>query len=337
MNRSIFKQQFDTRLESFLTEKIQERDLLLYDTTLQALFAYIQPFSHEGKRIRPYNLYLRYHACGGTDSAMAFDLSLSLELIQLFALIHDDIVDQGTLRHGIATYHRYLHTLYPSEAVATGQAMLMGDVVYTRAVEHFTQNELPADVKKQLRLLLKEVLVGEILDVHMSHTAIVTDPSLIPIKDKLKSGYYTFKRPMLLGATLAQADPSTCNAIEALGEDLGLAFQMRDDLLDIIDPKANKTPFSDHQEWNQTSLFLYALHHCTTKEKQYLLDTRWKPLDTDTIVMLRTIFETSGAIQHSKDEINALLAGCTRQLTTLFPEKNDYVDEIENIIAFLNV
>lgn len=339
MQWSQFRKTFDATLEAFLQEKCKEREAHLYDNTLQQIMTYIHPFSHDGKRIRPYNFYLRYHACGGTDSETALNQSISLELIQLFALIHDDIVDKGTLRHGIPTYHLHCADLYNSEAIGIGQAMLMWDLVYTRALEHFTSYDLAPAVKHQLRLLLKEVLLGEIIDVHMSHTPIVTNPQLIPFKDKLKSGYYTFKRPMLLWATMANASPETCATIDKIGEDLWLAFQMRDDLMDILDPQSNKTSFSDHQEGNQTAILLYALEHATSNQKAFLLQTRGQELTDTDREELKTIFEETGAIEFVKDQVKMLLDNASAKIISLFPdfENNIYVQNILEIVKFLYV
>lgn len=335
MDRKTFRSAFDQKLQAFFEIKVETLKPHLYDKTLQEIITYVTSFAQWGKRIRPYNVFLWYHACGWTDTEYVRNLSLSMELIQLFALVHDDIADKGVLRHNIPTYHRHLGHWYNDEYVGLSQAMFMGDLLYTWALENFYQVQHTEAVNNQMRTLLNEVIVWEIIDVHLSNTPLVSDPWIIPIKDKLKSWNYSFTRPMLIWATLAGYE--AIQPIEELGESIGISFQMRDDLMDIIEPKPNKTPFSDHQEWNQTYILHHALQHAATVDRDYLIATRGKTLDQQAMKKLLDIFDRTWTIDFAKQEVNTRLDACMKQFDTIFPEKNERTENIKTIIQFLYV
>lgn len=82
---------------------------------------------------------------------------------------------------------------------------------------------------------------------------------------------------------------------------------MRDDLYDIIDAHGNKTPFSDHQEGNQTFLFAYAYAHATPDQQTYFIETRGKTCTEESRKKLLHIYEHTGTIEWATTQINTLL------------------------------
>jgi len=107
--------------------------------------------------------------------------------------------------------------------------------------------------------------------------------------------------------------------------------------MDITGQHKNKTPFSDHQEGNQTYLLLYALEHASKDEKATLLKTRGKSLDQKTIETLRSIFEKTGSVDYAKKEINTLLDRSTKKLDKLLDNKNRYKKKIQFVIDYLRM
>jgi geranylgeranyl diphosphate synthase type I len=114
MERKQFKQVFNQRLEEFLDEKIDNLRPYFFDEKLEMMITYLKEYVGGGKRFRPYLVFLFYKLMGGEKSDI-FQTVLSIELIHIFALIHDDIADKGIQRHGIDAYHVYTSKLISNE------------------------------------------------------------------------------------------------------------------------------------------------------------------------------------------------------------------------------
>ncbi|USN55330.1 MAG: polyprenyl synthetase family protein [Candidatus Peribacteria bacterium] len=110
---------------------------------------------------------------------------------------------------------------------------------------------------------------------------------------------------MMVGAALAHCDD--IDKIEEIGELLGMAYQMRDDLLDIIAGHDNKTSYSDLVEGNQTIVLYYALQSLEEPYRSQLLNYRGKHLSESDIQIINQLFAQSGAIEKTKQEINTHL------------------------------
>ena len=209
----------------------------------------------------------------------------------------------------------------------------------SRAYQHLHTLPIPIETKSLYFDMLNTTMFGQIQDVYLSHTTTLFDKDIIAEKDKAKSGNYSFMRPMAIGCSLTNIGDIT--PIKKLGERLWLAFQMRDDLLDIIDGHGNKTAFSDHQEGNQTYLLAHAFETATSEQKEYLLVTRGKSCDEKTKQHLLDIYTTTWTVARARQEINTQLEGCSTELTERL-EKNptldtSYATHLFDIIHFLTI
>jgi geranylgeranyl diphosphate synthase, type I len=126
-------------------------------------------------------------------------------------------------------------------------------------------------------------------------------------KNYYKSGAYTFCRPLVTGALLAGADKKTTKQLEKIGELLGKAYQMRDDILDVMVSDGddtttydNKTKFSDVQDGQQTYLTNYIYVNGTYAQRLALSQSMGKRLNAAQILTLRQVFYDSGAITYGK-------------------------------------
>ena len=134
--------------------------------------------------------------------------------------------------------------------------------------------------------MIEEVILGQMIDVDMT----ITEPAsleLIDKKNKYKTASYTFVRPMVTWAILAWASEKVQQQIADLGLHLGLAFQMRDDLLDLTGGDKTKSLFSDVQEGQQTYFTHYIFEHGTEEQKTLLKNCLGKRLDDTKIAELK--------------------------------------------------
>lgn len=119
------------------------------------------------------------------------DIGLINELIHCFALVHDDIVDEGTTRRHRPCYHRILRETYEDDHVGDGQAMLVGDLLFARSVQKLSTIENTV-ARTIIADMIEKVVVGELLDVHYSVLEAEVLAEAIELKDSLKTADYTF-------------------------------------------------------------------------------------------------------------------------------------------------
>lgn len=238
-----FKQAFDPILKQCLDRKIEAFSKNVNDPFILDIVAYSQKLIESGgKRIRPYVSYLMYKALGGKEVEKTLELFISLELFHNFALIHDDIMDKDSIRHGVQTVHEYVKEKLQKEGrfgdlshIGNSQAILLGDVLLCWAFSVFDESNLDEDKLKNAKLFFNkmadDVLLGQIIDIDITSRKDIPK-ELIDKKDKLKTASYTFIKPLQIGASLIKIDKNTEKFCEDLGLNLGLAFQLQDDLLD---------------------------------------------------------------------------------------------------------
>jgi geranylgeranyl pyrophosphate synthase len=179
-----------------------------------------------GKRLRPLFIMLAFRSCGGPDEKVedAIDAAIALELIHSATLLHDDIIDGGVLRRGKpSAFARY----------GFAPSLVAGDFLFCRAFELCGRfEERLVRVAAQACIQLTE---GEVMEGRMRQNATaMLDDYLGVIERKTASLFAAGGR---VAADLAGADAATIAAMDKLGRTFGLAFQMVDDLLDVIGPE----------------------------------------------------------------------------------------------------
>ncbi|MEO7753113.1 MAG: polyprenyl synthetase family protein [Terracoccus sp.] len=221
-----------------------------------------------GKRLRPLMCHWGWVAAHGrsdglSDGQPAGDVALdpsghdvmvrtgaALELLHLFALVHDDIMDRGHSRRGRATAHVEAAAAHESHGAlgdpalfGDSVAILLGDLALSEAAVLIA--DAPASLRSLWREMLRELVHGQLLDVTAA-AARRRDLDHARRVARLKSGAYTIQRPLLLGALAAGADDDQLAALTAYGEHLGEAFALRDDILGVWgDPATTGKPVGD--------------------------------------------------------------------------------------------
>ena len=307
-----FKTTFDGVLQEYVDEKIRQSTKLLDSVRINSFVQYIQNFIFsEGKRIRPYVLRAVYMGLGGGKEKEILHIGIIFELFHTMALIHDDIMDCADKRHNVMTMHKFiesqLHNVENAQHVGESQAILIGDLVLARVYElRYKINGFEAvamdKAKINIHEMIEDVILGQMIDVDME----VSGPAsldLIDKKNRYKTASYTFVRPMLTGAVLAGANEDVQKQVSELGIHLGLAFQMRDDLMDLTGGDKTKSLFSDVQEWQQTYFTHYVFEHGTDEQKELLKSCLGKRLSDEKIVELKKLFQDTGAIDRGKQQI----------------------------------
>jgi len=191
-----------------------------------------------GKRFRP-ALLLLCNALAGGDPRLALPSAVALELFQNFALVHDDIEDGSLVRRGQPALHR-LH--------GVPLALNAGDLLYGLVYEALLDNaDLlgPAralEVMREFAAVFRRTFEGQALDIGWIRANHIPDRAEFLAMIRLKTGWYSGRGPCRIGAGLASACPDVLAALGDYGEQIGLGFQVRDDLLNLTEDSPDAAP-----------------------------------------------------------------------------------------------
>jgi geranylgeranyl diphosphate synthase, type I len=290
----------------------------------------LRAFLTGGKRVRPALLLLGFAAAGGRPRASVHGPALALELLHTCALVHDDVIDRAATRRGRPSVHHAFaarHRLagWSNDADAYGQAVaiLVGDLAFVQADELFLAAEVAPDrllaAFERFNVLREEVMAGQYLDLQAA-TSRTTDRDLALTVATLKSGRYSVARPLQIGALLAGGDAALVAGLGALGDPLGRAFQLRDDLLGVFGEEAatGKSVSSDLAEGKRTVLVAEAMARLAHGDRARLEAGLGDPsIGTAEAAELRALLERSGARAATEATIDAAVATARRELATL--------------------
>ena len=259
-----------------------------------------------GKRLRPAVVMLAADAVKHGSSAGILHAALALEVTHTFTLIHDDIMDDDNLRRGVPT----VHTQWD---LPTG--ILAGDVLYARAFEHICQATATDEAKvRAVNMLAKacaDICEGQHMDMSFEHRTDVSENEYMEMVRK-KTGVL-YGAAAGIGAVLAGGNAAQVKALYSFGVNTGIAFQIQDDIIDLITPsdKSGKDRASDLREGKQTIVMIKA------REKGLdLLKYRRELTDTDIDNAIRELNE-AGVIAEVKKIATDLVTASNRHLSLL--------------------
>ncbi|MDP8969976.1 MAG: polyprenyl synthetase family protein, partial [Actinomycetota bacterium] len=215
-------------------------------------------------------VYWGHRATGADHRDDVLASGAAVELLHTFALIHDDIMDRSARRRGRPTAHRSLAAAYAAEGLTgepgrfgLGGAILAGDLAFVWADQLLDALDLPANAARRARGVFTElrieVMAGQYLDLRLAGLAAASEADSMQVA-LLKSGRYTVTRPLQLGAAIGGGDGRLDAALCAFGDALGVAFQLRDDVLGLFGEPAStgKGALEDLREGKRTLLMLRA-------------------------------------------------------------------------------
>jgi geranylgeranyl pyrophosphate synthase len=279
-----------------------------------------------GKRLRPLFILLVYRACGGASEKVedAIDAAIALELIHSATLLHDDIIDGGLLRRGKpSAFARY----------GFAPSLVAGDFLFCRAFELCGRfEERLVRTAAQACIQLTE---GEVMEGRMRHNAAATIDDYIAVITRKTASL--FAAGGKVAADLAGADATTIAAMETLGLAIGLAFQMVDDLLDVLGPeeKIGKPVGTDLRAGIISLPVVLGVQHNTEFARNFRAGTRLEGADFDQALQLMrepSLIERGRAlaalqVNRALDQIAQLKPSLYRDsLATLIDEQIDRED-----------
>lgn len=254
-----FDPHFHDSIDTMLSEQQQfHNNSVSLDNELRTI---VHNYANNGKRIRPF--IIEYIADRSINNADVLNTVLSVELFHLMALIHDDIIDQSTLRRGVPTVHTAVSSLNNDDKLlGESIAMLLGDAFLVESLRYAQQ--VNAEIFGEISTILQRTVRGQYLDVLGMNTSLEgTEENIIYDREYLKTAWYTFAGPAKLGLLLQEHKLSDkdIDTIILVYIELGLLFQIRDDIIDCDPNRSDKSPFEDIREGKTTWVTLYIKEH----------------------------------------------------------------------------
>lgn len=250
-----------------------------------------------GKRVRAVLTLLSAEAVGGTVRS-ALQTAAAVEIMHNFTLVHDDIMDHASSRRGKPTVHVRWSTNY---------ALLVGDVLLGLAYCSL-QKTRSAHLGRMLDLFthgLLEVCEGQALDLSYESRSRVTLHDYFRMIEKKTARLFSVATE--LGALAAGSRPPDVRALGTYGLHLGRAFQIRDDLLDVVadQEELGKTIGGDIIERKRTFLLLAALERTTGSERDFLKGflAGTQPVTSRTVQHMTRLYHSSGAVAAAREQI----------------------------------
>ena len=283
---------------------------------LEAAGDILLEFVSSGKCLRSTFMYVGW-LCGAAPDPAAMSAAASLELLHVFALLQDDVMDQSHERRGRPAVHVQLAQWYqkrglsgPAEHFGQSAAILLSDLCLVWAEQMLRESGVSArrlaKVWPRYDAMRIELAVGQFADLANDIRDL---PSLQTVLDiaRRKSGNYTVRRPLEIGAAMADCDDRTLTELGRYGGDLGEAFQLRDDMLGVFgSPEITGKPNGgDLLERKATSVVVaaYEMADATTRHQLDEL-IRGDDLDDAALHHFRSLILATGAAQRIEQMID---------------------------------
>ncbi|SCK59000.1 polyprenyl synthetase family protein [Streptomyces sp. WMMB 322] len=288
-----------------------------------------------GRRTRPAFLWWGWRGAGGAahgaGAEAVLKVATALELIQVCALIHDDLMDGSLLRRGapaahvaFANQHRAAGLRGNPDAFGASAAILAGDLALVWADDLFETAGLDSRARRAVgpawQAMRTETIAGQYLDLYGQGTGVDSPEESLRVA-YLKSGLYTVERPLHLGAAMAGADPDLIAALRRAGRSAGVAFQLRDDLLGVFGGPARtgKPAGDDIRDGASTYLVAIALqraraHGRHEAEQQLRAALGNRELDAGELQRIRELLTGLGAVAAVEARIGQLTAAALTAL-----------------------
>jgi len=310
-----YRTRFDRALDLFFKKQISRTRRL--DNRYQDLILEVANFTLGGgaKRLRPVMTQLGYELVYGKPNKAIIDIGMALELYHSWLLIHDDFIDRDELRHNKPTVHIQFERLYRkkfkslSTHYGTSFAILAGDFADILASQLFEQANLPVARKNKAKQVLYDnfelTVYGEFLDVYGCETK-----EEVWKVAELKTAYYSFVNPLMIGAVLGDANQSQLKIFKKFGKLVGTAFQIRDDIIGLYgsSKETGKGEGADVREKKVTPLIYEARHLASSKDKT-ILNKIWRKIEVNSsdIKQVRSIVEKSGSLEYNQKTAKSLV------------------------------
>ncbi len=276
-----------------------------------------------GKRLRPQFAHWGWVAAGGDpEDGQQFRIGAAIELLHVFALLHDDVIDDAETRRGNTTTHRRMADMHSAEQMAgesrrfgEGAAILIGDITYVMS------DKLMDDISSAARSIWHELRMEMNIGQYLDTLGSARRERRLEVAERIcryKSAKYTIERPLHLGAVAANVETGSAlkPMLSAYGLPLGDAFQMRDDMLGAFGNSSvtGKSVGGDFLEGKPTPMLARAYALASASQLK-ILDIIGTPgMSHDDVAAVQEVIAATGAVAEMESLIVSLRDEAVRSL-----------------------
>jgi len=284
--------------------------------------------NRRGKRLRPAMVFLSYGLCmdskaHSSPTPQVMNVALAIEFIHTATLLHDDVIDQSKVRRGqVSVNHKWNNLV----------SVLMGDFLLAKALRLLVETESPS-LLSTISKATVNLSIGEMSEVQESHNLDLDEETYFQIiSDKTAS---LFTASCEGGAVAAGADPGMQKKLREYGHNLGMAFQITDDLLDWVgeSEKTGKGLGTDLKEGKITLPLIHTLRECdppTRKKITRLLKNDFNQKDFDQILSL---MKGNGGVEYAHKKASSF--GKKAQNCLSDSKDSEYKNALQDLIKFV--
>jgi geranylgeranyl diphosphate synthase type I len=309
---------FNTQLEKFLANGEPEK---LYDATRHLPLA-------GGKRLRPVLSMVACESVKG-DVIKVVPLSIALELVHNFTLVHDDIMDKSKLRRGLPSVHM---------KYGEPTAIIAGDLLFTKAFEsiHNTVDETSTFKNVEFGLIdcIREICEGQQMDMDFEQRNNVTEEEYIEMIRKKTAVFFQYAAEA--GAILGGGSTQQINALNQYGLNLGVGFQIWDDYLDVSSDEKTlgKDIGNDIRNGKKTLIACHCLSNAQGEDKKLFNEIFGNLKATDEQVKkVHDLFKKTGSIDYAKNKAIGFVDSAKKSL--LIMPNSEAKDILTNLADYV--
>jgi octaprenyl-diphosphate synthase len=274
----------------------------------------------KGKQIRPMFVFLTAGTVGHISDSTYRGAAL-IELVHTASLVHDDVVDDSNYRRGFFS----INALWKNKI-----AVLVGDFLLSKGLDLSIKHQ-DYSLMAIVNNAVKEMSEGELLQIEKARRLDITEDVYFEvIRQKTAS---LIASCCAVGAASAGSDPQTVEKARLLGEKIGLAFQIKDDLFDFGDEEIGKPTGIDIKEKKMTLPLIFALNKSSWFQKRRIINLikneSEKPAKVAEVI---DFVKKSGGISYTENKMKDIVLEAFEILST-FPESK-YRDSLKNLVQF---
>ena len=321
-----FKEKVEPEMEAFFERVISENEKS--DKNIASAMRHARKITMSGgKRARAAFMYYGYLAAGGEDKKEMLKVSISIELIHAFLLMHDDIIDCDELRHGVRTMHAQYADVArrnfkgkDAEHFGNSIAIIMGDILSALGNQVLFESKFDPKVVvsalRKMQGIIACTAIGEAQDVYIENRGDADEAEILRMYEN-KTAKYTIEGPLHLGAILAGADDGFIQSLSRYAIPAGMAFQIQDDILGVFEKskKIGKPVGSDVRQGKRTILVSRAFANADSKQKKVLERCLGNDrlTDSDLDEFKKVIIET-GALEYARGLAEKMIIESKREI-----------------------
>jgi octaprenyl-diphosphate synthase len=314
-----------------------KRDLALFDEKLKENLSsdsllISQVASHlvnrKGKRLRPAMVFLSYGACmnTGTNSASSpqvMNVALAIECIHTATLLHDDVIDQSKVRRGqVSVNHKWNNTI----------SVLMGDFLLAKSLRLIVETKSPT-LLSTISKATENLSIGEMNEVQESHNFDLDEETYFQIISEKTASLFTASCES--GAVAAGAEKKVQENLREYGQNLGIAFQITDDLLDWVGEteKTGKGLGNDLKEGKITLPLIHTLRECASQSRKKILKLLENDFNRKDFDHILSLIQGNGGVEYAQKRASNFGKKALTYLSELKDSK--YKKALEDLVGFV--